>query len=104
MRTGVAVDGEGNVCVADFGKKKKQKKAARCWSTFTLRKSAKKQPEKHIAGGAIDVGSSGLEIPGGLAGICERMAQMGHSINATRTPSPRKKKVPNPLTMPINDV
>jgi hypothetical protein len=77
-------------------------KAARCWSIFTPRKSAKKQPEKPIAGGAIDVGSSGIEIPGGLAGICERMAQMGHSINATATPSPRK--VPNPLTMPINDV
>ena len=32
------------------------------------------------------MGTSEIEIPGGLAGIRERMAQMGHSMNAPPPP------------------
>jgi len=41
---------------------------------------------------SIDMSASGVEIPGGLAGIHARMAAMGHIMNATSNP-------PSPLSV-----
>jgi hypothetical protein len=57
----------------------KQRKAG-CMSIFKLKRRTLRQPDD--AQGVVTLDSSTTHIPGGLAGIRERMAELGHSQNA----------------------
>ena len=65
-----------------------RKKKAGCLSFLTPQKGNRRKKRKPDPGAPIDIGASGsMEIPGGLAGIRARMAEMGHVTNAPAAPS-----------------
>eukprot|EP00802_Teleaulax_amphioxeia_P004774 Tamp_04778.p1 GENE.Tamp_04778~~Tamp_04778.p1 ORF type:complete len:731 (+),score=93.67 Tamp_04778:23-2194(+) len=66
------------------GRRKKKKKAG-CMS-FLSPRVGKRKEKKQDPQGPVDIGAGLTEIPGGLAGIRARMAEMGHHMNAPPPP------------------
>jgi hypothetical protein len=60
-----------------------RKKRAGCFSFLGGGRGRKRKAE---TSGGVDLGASNIEIPGGLAGIRARMAEMGHHMNAPPPP------------------
>ena len=56
----------------------RRKKKAGCFSFLGSKRSRKRKAEPSDG---VDLGASNVEIPGGLAGIRARMAEMGHHMN-----------------------